>query len=704
MSTVICLLLTALALPLAAVVEEPRREVRVGVYDYAPLCHSDMTAHAGYSGDLEADGGLFVSLLKQVAADEKWQLRWVAGSLTEGLSRLAAGELDLLLAVPYLPDQSGPWQCSRVTVISTWSQVYARDRVQVLSVLDLDGRAVGVKHDDPAYAELRKVAEQLDVHCQFVEFPHYRDVLAALEQGWLDAGLIDRLYGILAPSGDGVHSTPLILAPTELRFAGPASGSRDLLDALDYHLARLKAEPGSPYHALLEQLARAEEESPRVRELALGFGVALALLLLLAGLILLLRRTVQRKTQELIERNLELQRENELRCQTEARLRQAQKMEAIGTLAGGIAHDFNNILTPIIGYTELMELDLGKQEHPHRVYVEQIGQAAYRARDLVAQILAFSRQQEREPIPLHLTPVVKEVLKLLRATLPATLRISTGLQAANDRVMADPTQMHQVLMNLCANASYAMRRQVGVLRVTLDEHQGPVRGWGARLELGPGPHLCLSVSDTGEGIDPEVLPRVFDPFFTTKGPGEGTGMGLAVVHGIVERCGGVVTVESEPGKGTTFRVYLLQCPTDMTVTLAEEDPEAARGMDERILVVDDEPLVTQIVSAALHREGFQVTVRNDPQGALDHLRSVPTEVDLLLTDQTMPGMTGLDLIREALLIRPGLPVVLFSGLVEGIDRQECETLGVLAVLAKPFSPEQLSRTLRRILDQVSSAG
>lgn len=382
----------------------------------------------------------------------------------------------------------------------------------------------------------------------------------------------------------------------------------------------------------------------------------------------------------------------------EKQVRQAQKLEAIGTLAGGIAHDFNNILGAVIGFTEMSLLDApaGSKLRRNLDYILLSGQ---RAKDLVKQILAFSRQDdsERQPVELHL--LIKEMVKLLRATLPATIEIRSGIQAVG-LVMADPTQIHQVLINICTNAAQAIGARRGVITVTLDEVVFDAGGPLPHPELKPGRFQCFTVSDTGPGIDPEVRERIFDPFFTTKGPGEGTGLGLSVSFGIIRKHGGTITAASESGKGTTFRVYLPLMKKKAAVkTLPREFPANGQG---RILLVDDEESLADVGRLMLERAGYQVTALTDPQEALQAFKSRPEDFDLVITDQTMPAMTGEELVRKIFILRPEIPVILCTGYSDSLNEKRVEAQGIRKLLLKPLEMQDLLDTVSQLLTPVPS--
>ncbi len=390
-----------------------------------------------------------------------------------------------------------------------------------------------------------------------------------------------------------------------------------------------------------------------------------------------------------------VQTEEALR-QSERQLQQAQKMEALGTLAGGIAHDFNNILTAILGYTEIM-LHILKdgEDGTTREFLEEIHKASYRARDLVQQILTFSRQGEHQNRPIRLIPIVKEVLKLQRASLPATIESECVIRTDKDTVLANPTQIHQVLMNLCTNAAYAMRETGGRLDVTLTDFLAGVRGGHDAAELEPGRYLCISVRDTGSGIDEKTLQRVFEPFFTTKPRGEGTGMGLAVVHGIVTSLKGTIRCESRPGEGTTFHVLLPVVEAAQTEDDVTHEPAAAGG-GATILFVDDEPAIVRLAARMLRAMDYDPVIACDGNEALELFRADPDQFDLVITDLAMPNLSGPELARELAAIRPDLPVLLCTGFSRRYSLREAEDDGFRGVIKKPI-------IMRQLADAVASA-
>jgi PAS domain S-box-containing protein len=390
----------------------------------------------------------------------------------------------------------------------------------------------------------------------------------------------------------------------------------------------------------------------------------------------------------------ERKRAEEERQRLENQLRQAQKMEALGTLAGGIAHDFNNILGVIIGYTELAQIDVPRGSTAW-YNLQEVLTAVRRARDLVQQILTFSRLNETTRYPIQLTALVRETFKLLRASLPTTIDMRLNIATEEATVLADATQMHQTLMNLCANAEYAMRATGGILEIGVD-HVHVDDAFAARhAGLQAGLYIRITVRDTGRGMPSEVLERIFDPFYTTKGVGEGTGMGLAIVHGLVTRHEGVITVESTLGKGTTFTIYLPSYNA-LVRDIEDDQAEMPRGAG-RILFVDDEPALTSAIAYLLEMLGYQVTTSTSSRETLDIFSAHASDFDMVMTDQTMPYITGEGLIRELRRIRPDIPIILCTGFSHIMDAEKAQALGIDAFCVKPLEARDLAGILQQVL-------
>ncbi|MCJ7539742.1 MAG: response regulator [Desulfobacterales bacterium] len=396
--------------------------------------------------------------------------------------------------------------------------------------------------------------------------------------------------------------------------------------------------------------------------------------------------------QEIIERKQAEQDKKKFEIQ----LRQAHKMEAIGTLTGGIAHDFNNILGIIIGNTELA-LDDIPEWSPAHLNLEEIRKASLRAKDVVRQLLSFSRQTDQERKPIKLVPVIQDAIKLLRVTIPMSVDIRQNIDDTSDTIFADLTQIHQLMLNLCTNAAHAMEDtggilEIGIKNVVLDEVSAALYP-----DLTTGEYVKLTISDTGPGINPEIRNRIFDPYFTTKDVGKGTGMGLSVVHGIVKSHGGVIIIDSELERGTTVSIFF-QVVEKEAVEEIETEEELPVG-NERILFVDDEASMVYVGRYRLERLGYKIEAKTSPVEALEAFNANPDQFDLVITDMSMPQMTGDQLVKEILKTRPDMPTILCTGFSEKIDEDKAKEIGIRQYIEKPINRRDLAFMVRKVLDE-----
>jgi CheY-like chemotaxis protein len=376
-------------------------------------------------------------------------------------------------------------------------------------------------------------------------------------------------------------------------------------------------------------------------------------------------------------------------------------MEAIGTLAGGIAHDFNNILGAILGYTEMVKDTLPPGSIAGKD-LDKVLAASHRAATLVKQILAYSRQTHIERVPLDLAPLVKEAIKLIRPSLPSTIAIQREIDTAiRPIILADPTQIHQVLMNLCTNAFHAMEQTGGILEITLNGCEPSPSDLQPYPQGDPGNFVMLSISDTGTGIESEIGARIFDPYFTTKEVGKGTGMGLAIVQSIVTSYGGFIIRENNPENGTVFRVFFPAIDQEIVPEVMPD--EAAPLGNERILWVDDEVVLAELGKTMLERLGYEVTVQSSSLEALTVFQGQPDQFDAVITDQTMPGLTGMDLAKQILQIRPDIPIILCTGYSTLVNEEQARAEGIREFAMKPFTRNVMATILKRALATVTTA-
>ncbi len=540
--------------------------------------------------------------------------------------------------------------------------------------------------DDAADAELiRDMVESKEAQCVLATTDRISSALELLREGAFEVVLLD----LALPDGKGLETLKQILdkgpllpivvltvtADEELAAEAISMGAQDYLvkgrfDSDQLYRSMIYAMERKRY----EQQLRDSEE--RLRQAFVG-----------------LEQRVQERTAELKESHEDLQKAVKERLKAEEQLRQAQKMEALGTLAGGIAHDFNNLLAAIIGFTELIRDHL-PEESRERSHAKKVLEASLRGRDLVRQMLMFSRRSEEERKPLRLSSIVEETVKLLRASIPTTITIRDSVKSKSGVILGDPVQIQQVLMNLATNGAHAMRETGGVLDIELsdsviDQPDGnPPEGL----------YVKLVVRDTGCGIPPEVMDKIFDPFFTTKKPGEGTGLGLSVVLGIVKQSHGYITAESEPIKGSTFTVYFPRIEEKPVIEAADGYGLIQTG-HERILFVDDEKALVEVGEELLAELGYEVICRTSSREALALFRLDPSRFDLIITDQTMPELTGVEMAREMLVIRPDVPVILTTGFSHLVDADRALAAGIKAFAMKPLTKKELSKTIRKVLDE-----
>jgi PAS domain S-box-containing protein len=790
------------------------KQLRVGVYDNYPLVF------------VENDGkvsGFLIDILEYISSEEKWQLQYVIGSWTDCLERLERQEIDLLVGIEYSRARNKVYDFTYENILADWGIIYTQNKSQINQIVNLDNKKIAVVHNDIHYNNLRKLTEQFKLKCRFIEAYEYDAILELVAQKRVDAGVLDRLYGLEFEKHYNVSRSPIILSPADIHFAVPKTKHGEVVRAIDKHLAPLKVDKRSIYHQSLDKWTpkNAQWGLPKWFVPLLILAGGLIVLFLGAGLIL--RAQVKAKTAELSLINEELRAEigerkrveetlrltqfsvdnagdavfwmgadakfifvNDAACsslgysrekllsmtvhdidpnfpaaawpqhwrevrqrgsfiiesqhrskngrifpveitvnylkfegreyncavarditerkesekereQMQAQFRQAQKMEAVGTLAGGIAHDFNNLLQAVQGYAQLLQMRQGEDKSGQRE-LSQIIRAAERGADLTQQLLTFSRKVESQLRPVDLNHEVESLRLLLERTIPKMIQMEFHLAADLKIVDADPGQVEQILMNLAVNAKDAMpeggRLIVETANVTLDKNYCLMHP-GAR----PGEYVQLTVSDTGHGMSGKTLEHIFEPFYTTKETGKGTGLGLATVYGIVKSHKGHITCYSEQDKGATFKIYFPAMEAEEKIVRAQEPLTAARGGTETILLVDDEEPIRLLGSQILEEFGYTVLTAADGESALQLYQEEHDKIGLIILDLIMPGMGGKRCLGELLKVNPEARVAIASGYSPDGPTREILKNGAKGFVSKPYDIGQMLNVVRKVLDK-----
>jgi signal transduction histidine kinase/CheY-like chemotaxis protein len=683
----------ALAAALLAISSPARagKQVRIGIHEAKPIAFTD------------ADGvtrGFAIDVIEHVADSEDWTIKYVRGTWSECSDRLERGEIDLLFPMFHTEDREKIFDFSTVPLLSTWGAVFALREAEIESILDLQDKNVAVVRDDIFNKELKSLVDRFGIESVFLELGSTEEVIGAIVDGRADAGAVERIDGQRLAENTAVEKTRVVFSPGLGYFASPAGRGSALLEALDANLSAMKADRSSVYHTSYERWFGSTQSRPFPRWLAwvlVAGGLAIVLVL---GFNLALRAQVRAKTREIRQRHAQLEKEIGDRKRTEAALvqkekefYQAQKMEAIGRLAGGVAHDFSNIINVITGYCDL-SLKRIDRDDPAFEYIKEARSGAYRAADLTRQLLAFSRKQVLSTRVVELNRLLTGMNKMLLRLLGDDVEFVMNLAPDLGRVMMDPGQIQQVVMNLAVNARDAMPRGGSIIietrNVALDqEHEGRPPG------LKPGRYVAMSVTDTGDGMSQATVTRIFEPFYTTKDPDRGTGLGLSTVHGIVKQCGGEVEVSSEPGRGSRFTIYLPR----IDLTADEEDGTAVPTATDsaRILLVEDDESMRRMTVEMLRSRGYEIMEASGAREALEVYGECAEEIDLVLTDVVMPGMSGVELGDTLLAIDPDIHVLYMTGYSEETIDEHGVLLSSESVIGKPFTEDALASRIHETL-------
>lgn len=658
----------------------PDRIVTVGTdHDYPPFEYVD---------EQGTPQGFNIDLLKAIAETMGLTLKITTGPWKEIRSALENDRIDMVSGMYYSPERDMKVNFS-VPFILVHQSMFTRDDTDFHKFSDLKNREIIVQTGDIMHDYV--LSNQITP--KIIEVNNTLDGIRLLASGKHDAALLPNLQGQYFSRKYDITNIKAVepVIPGQKYCFAVAEGNQELVDMLDQGLSILKA--SGKYQEIREHWFGVLEDTNYL----LSYRIVLIILLCLVLVLLLswfwtwtLRQLVRKRTRQLADELSERKQAEKEKEALEDRLRQVHKMEAIGTLAAGIAHDFNNILSAIVGYAQLARLETDSESRAYKDMTAVL-ESADRAKKLIRQILTYSRRTEQEQQAEHLSFLIKGGMRLLKTSLPANVEMVTDLQANNDLILANATQIHQVLINLVTNSAHAIGVNQGRIEIRLRNIELTQKTISVPA-LMPGPCVELTVTDTGHGIDKSIQERIFDPFFTTKQRGQGTGMGLSVVHGIVKSHGGHIQVESRLNQGTSFRIIF---PVYTGAKVEIDPPAPIMGGSERILFIDDEKDVVDVWERILTSLGYQVTASESPRNAMDLFKQAPEKFDVIITDLDMPEINGLSLIRAFKDIRPDIRIIVHSGIKTREYEQGAADLGITCFLQKPVSIEKMTQALQK---------
>ena len=671
------------------------KTVKVGIYQNKPKVFIDSAGKPQ---------GFYIDILNYIAAKEGWQLDYVAAAWEKNLEKLEKAEIDLLLDIAESEGRTELFDFNKEIIFSNWAVIYVQKHSKIQSILDLKGKKIAAMKGDISYEDFSRNMDNLGIYATFEEVDKFSDVFELIVQEKVDAGIMSRLYGLQHEDAYNVDRSTIICCPRNLYFAVPKNKNQDLIKKIDEHLHQLKRDDQSIYYKSLikwiEGLSPWKFPGWLVWLLILTGGTLAAF----AAGIVVLKMRVNMKTAELSIRNEELineiadrKRAEEEKEMLQGQLIQAQKMEAIGTLAGGIAHDFNNSLQAISSYVELMKYEKARDSQDSN-YLSKILNIIKNANNLTKQLLTVNRKIESKLRPTNLNDQIMQLQTLLERTIPKMIKIKLDLGKDLKIIHADSGQIEQILLNLALNASHAMLDEgqiaIKTKNVVLDKDFANIH-WGTDR----GEYVLLEVADTGYGIEKEIRHRIYEPFFTTKEPEQGTGLGLSMVYGIVKNHHGHIECESKPGIGTRFSIYF---PVSTSVNaLKGEIPiikEKLAGGNETILLVEDNESILDALKRMLEHFEYTVITASNGEKAIEIYLAEQERIDLVILALNMPGMGGRKCLERLLEIKPELKPIVTSGSTSAANFKTVYNGGNAVFVEKPYQLEELLRIIRQVLD------
>jgi signal transduction histidine kinase/CheY-like chemotaxis protein len=671
------------------------RTVKVGIYQNKPKVFIDSAGNPQ---------GFFIDILNHIASKEGWQLDYVTSTWEENLEKLENTEIDLVLDIAESEGRAELFDLNKEVIFSNWAIVYVQKHSKIQSILNLKGKKIAAMKGDISYEDFSRNIESLGIYASFEEVDQFSEVFELIAQEKVDAGIISRLYGLQHENEYDVARSTIICCPRNLHFAVAKNKNQDLIKAIDQHLYQLKRDDQSIYYAALikwiEGIAPWSFPSWLVWFIVFAGGTLTALAV---GLVVLKKRvnvrTAQlgRKNEELLSEIADRKRTEEENETLQAQLIQAQKMEAIGTLAGGIAHDFNNSLQAITSYVQLMKFEKARDSQDTE-YLIKISNIIKNANNLNKQLLAVSRKIESKLQPTNLNDQILQLQSLLERTIPKMIKIELDLGKDLKIIHADSGQIEQVLLNLALNASHAMPDEGKITIKT--RNFGPAENiyatnWGTDREE----YVLLNIADTGHGIEKEVQDRMYEPFFTTKPTGQGTGLGLSMVYGIVKNHHGHIQCDSEPGAGTCFSIYFpVSKSENMLKDMVTTEKERLATGNETILLIEEDEFILDATNRILALFGYAVMTATNAENAIDIYLTKQESIDLVILALNMPGMGGHKCLERLLEIKPELKTIVTSGYISVANFESVHNAGNVIFVEKPYQLEDLLRIIRQLLD------